>query len=136
MNKEELLKELYRRELAVRQFSYFVPYVFNKYVAEDFHKVFFEKLQSVVEGKTKKLMVFLPPRSGKSEAIGKLLPAWFLGNNPEKEVVCASYGADLALKHSRECKSITQEREFNNLFPDFILADDKKTAGEWETKQG
>jgi hypothetical protein len=136
MEKKELLRELYARELAVRQFSYFVPYVFRKYVKEGFHEVFFQKLQGVADGKIKKLMVFLPPRSGKSEAIGKLLPAWFLGNNPTKEVVCASYGADLAFKHSRECKAITQEKEFINLFPEFKLADDKKTAGNWETKQG
>jgi len=136
MTKQEAMKELAKRELSKRLFSQYVPYIYKHYVKEDFHEVFFDKLQKVADGEIKKLMVFLPPRSGKSESIGKALPSWFLGNHPDKEIVCASYGADLAVKHGRECKNLTQEPLYKNVFPKFALADDKKEGGNWETKQG
>lgn len=135
MTKAEAEKELAKRELAKRRFSFYVEYIFKKYVKEDFHTNFFQKLQDVADGKIKKLMVFMPPRSGKSESIGKLLPSWILGNYPDKEVMCTSYAADLANKHSRECRNLTKEKEFKNVFPDFKLADDKAESGNWETKQ-
>ena len=40
------------------------------------------KLQSVEEGKLKRLMVFLPPRSSKSLICSKLFPAWYMGRHP------------------------------------------------------
>jgi len=134
--KKQALKELAIRELARRKFFNYVKYVFKPYVYEKFHNNFFQKLDDVKNGKLKKLMVFLPPRSMKSEAIAKLLPSWYLGDQPSKEVVCASYGFDLAVKHSRECKGYTKEQEFKNIFPDFKLADDKKESGNWETSEG
>ena len=74
MDKQEAMKELAKRELAKREFTHYVPYIFPSYVREDFHEVFHNSLQDVVEGRIKKLMVFLPPRSGKSQDIGKHSP--------------------------------------------------------------
>jgi len=51
------------------------------------------------------LMVSMPPRHGKSEVISRLFPAWFLGRNPEMEVIIASYGGDLALDMSRDAQN-------------------------------
>ncbi len=52
------------------------------------------------------IMVFMPPRHGKSEVISRYFPAWFLGRNPDKEVITTSYGADLALDMSRDARRI------------------------------
>jgi hypothetical protein len=42
-------------------------------------EVISDKLQKVVDGKIKRLMVFLPPRSSKSVICSKLFPAWYMG---------------------------------------------------------
>ena len=34
-------------------------------------------------GEIKNLMIFMPPRHGKSELTSKYYPAWFLGNFPD-----------------------------------------------------
>lgn len=55
-----------------------------------------EKLEAVERGEIKRLIITMPPRHGKSEVATKKFPAWFLGRNPEKEVILSAYGADLA----------------------------------------
>ncbi len=55
-----------------------------------------EKLEAVERGEITRLIITMPPRHGKSEVTTKKFPAWFLGRNPEKEVILSAYGADLA----------------------------------------
>jgi predicted phage terminase large subunit-like protein len=44
----------------------------------------------------KRLMVFMPPRHGKSYLSSLYLPAWFLGTFPDKRVMLTGYGSDFA----------------------------------------
>jgi len=41
-------------------------------------------------------MVFMPPRHGKSTVISHHFPAWYLGRNPDKRVILASYQSSFA----------------------------------------
>jgi hypothetical protein len=54
------------------------------------------KLSQVAEGKIKRLMITMPPRSLKSLAASVALPAWFLGHLPSERVVAISYSDALA----------------------------------------
>jgi hypothetical protein len=53
-------------------------------------EVIAQKLQMVVDGKIKRLMVFLPPRSSKSVICSKLFPSWYIGRNPKHEIMTIS----------------------------------------------
>src|SRR3990167_5700237 len=55
-----------------------------------------EHIEAVGDRDYKILLVFEPPRHGKSQQISIDFPAWYLGKNPTKEVITASYSADLA----------------------------------------
>lgn len=68
-----------------------------------------DKLERVERGEIKRLMVFLPPRHGKSEVGTKKFPAWFLGRNPDKEIIVTSYGADVAQDFSRIARDTLME---------------------------
>lgn len=68
------------------------------------------KLEAVERGEIKRLMVFMPPRHGKSEVVSKKFPAWFLGRNPGKEIIISSYSADLAYDFSRIARNTLRER--------------------------
>jgi predicted phage terminase large subunit-like protein len=61
-----------------------------------------EQLELAVrnQGGIKRLIVTMQPRGGKSEVISKKFPVWFLGRNPDEEVVLATFGAELAQDHS------------------------------------
>lgn len=58
---------------------------------------------------TDRLMITLPPRSGKSELIAKLLPFWWLTNHPHDRVIVGSYAAALAIRHSRATRRMVEE---------------------------
>ena len=55
-----------------------------------------DKIPDVAKVKTKRLMIFMPPRHGKSMTVTKTFPSYFLGKNPNKRVIEVSYGEDLA----------------------------------------
>ena len=59
-------------------------------------EVISDKLQQIESGEIKRLMVFLPPRSSKSVICSKLFPAWYIGRNPEHELLTISHSDQLA----------------------------------------
>ncbi len=58
-------------------------------------------LQRVADGELKRVMVFMPPRHGKSELASRLFPAYLLYRFPDKWVGLCSYGAELAYTLAR-----------------------------------
>lgn len=54
------------------------------------------RLMEVAAGRCLRLMVFMPPRHGKSEFISRYFPAWYLGTFPDSRVMLASYEASFA----------------------------------------
>lgn len=61
-------------------------------------------LQLVADDILHRVMVFEPPRHGKSELVSRLFPAYYLYRHPERFVGIASYGADLAYTLSRAAR--------------------------------
>ncbi len=67
------------------------------------------KLEAVERGEIKRLCVLMPPRSGKSEVVSRHFPAWYLGRNPDKEMIFASYNDTLARDMSRDARRIFRD---------------------------
>lgn len=61
-------------------------------------------LQRVADGEIQRLMIFMPPRHGKSELASRLFAAYYLYRHPERYVGLASYGASLAYTLSRSAR--------------------------------
>lgn len=61
-------------------------------------------LQRVADGAVRRLMVFMPPRHGKSQTVSRLFTAYYLRRYPERWVGINSYGADLAYTLSRNAR--------------------------------
>lgn len=133
---EEAQKELARRELARRKLSWFIRYHFQEYRENWHHSLIISKLEAVERGEIRKLMIFVPPRHGKSEIASINFPAWFFGRNPKKSIIAASYNSDLAISFGRKARNIVASQEYKNLFPNVSLAEDSKAAGQWLTNQG
>ena len=110
-----------RRELARRNFLDFVLYTFPAYNAGWFHRHVAHKLQKFwLDVKTKKsprLMLFAPPRHGKSELVSRRFPAWLYGQDPNLNIIAASYSAGLAGNMNRDVRRIMKEDEYKELFP-------------------
>jgi hypothetical protein len=90
-------------------------------------------LEKCRTGQTKRLIVNLPPRTLKSHAASVAFPAWLLGHNPAKQIICASYGQDLADKHARDCRTIIGSSFYKDTFPRTRLSADKSSVNDFMT---
>jgi predicted phage terminase large subunit-like protein len=133
---EEAANEILRRRAARERLIPFTEYTKPTYNADPFHHMVAEKLEAVERGEIKRLMIFAPPRHGKSELSTRRFPAFFLGRNPTKNVISASYNADFAKTFGREVRTIVTGKEYNNLFPQVGIRSDNRAADEWELEQG
>jgi len=89
-----------------------------------------EFLVDVAARRIKRLMVFMPPRHGKSEMISKYFPAWYLGNMPTERVILASYEAEFAESWGRKARDLIEE--YGDPFFGIRLSDTIRRANWWE----
>jgi predicted phage terminase large subunit-like protein len=93
------------------------------------------KLEQVAQGKITRLIINLPPRNLKSIAASVSFPAWFLGHNPSKHIIAASYGQDLANKFARDTRAIMLTPWYQRVFPTRVSLQ-QRAADDFATVQG
>ena len=94
-----------------------------------------DRLQKVADGDIKRLMVFLPPRSSKSLIASKIFPAWYIGREPNHEIMSISHSDQLASDFGRSVRDIVNTEDFQRIFRGVSLRSDVKAAGKWKTNQ-
>jgi len=94
------------------------------------------KIESCRLGKTRRLIVNLPPRSLKSHTVSVAFPAWLLGHNPAVQIISVSYGQDLADKHARDCRTLMASSLYQRIFPNTKLSAEKQSVNEFMTTAG
>ena len=92
------------------------------------------KMEDCRTGNIKRLIVNLPPRSLKSIVVSVAFSAWLLGKDPSSQIICASYGQDLADKLARDCRSLMNSAFYRRLFPGTRLSD-KQSVHDFLTTQ-
>ena len=75
------------------------------------------KLDACRRGKIRRLIINVPPRHLKSLCASVAFPAWCLGHDPSAQIICASYGQDLADKFARDCRRVMGSVWYRQLFP-------------------
>jgi predicted phage terminase large subunit-like protein len=128
--------EAARRELARRRLVDFTQYTNPLYRPAGHHRRICDRLEAVERGEIDRLMIFMPPRHGKSELASKRFPAWCLGREPKRQIIGASYNSDLATDFGRNVRNIVAEREFSEVFPKVSLAPDSRAANRLNTNHG
>ncbi|MDD3420550.1 MAG: phage terminase large subunit [Candidatus Gastranaerophilales bacterium] len=92
-----------------------------------------DRLTQCKEGKIKRLIVNVPPRSLKTHSISIAFVAWLLGHSPAERIICCSYAQDLANKISRDCLKLMRSDFFKKTFGETGLNPDKQSEGFFET---
>ena len=100
------------------------------------HQRIAEQLEAVERGDIDRLMIFMPPRHGKSELASKRFPAWCLGRDPKRQIIAASYNSDLASDFGRNVRNIVAAPEFGQVFTGVSLAPDSQAANRMNTNRG
>lgn len=98
-----------------------------------FNELLFAELDQFLKdaelGLMPRLMIFAPPRSGKSEAASRRFPAYVLGKHPNWNVIACSYSSDLANRMSRDTQRIITSPRYNEIFPETNLTLNRAGAG-------
>ena len=94
------------------------------------------KLIEVREGRIRRLIVNLPPRHLKSLMASIAFPAWCLGHDPSAQILCVSYGQDLADKFARDCRSIMTSGWYRQIFATRLAAPRQAAQELITTRQG
>ena len=84
----------------------------------------------VAAKKSPRLMLLMPPRSGKSELCSRNFPPWHLGRNPDHEIISCSYNVSLAMTFSKKVKGVLEDESYHPVF-DARLDPNDKSAEEW-----
>ena len=136
MTIEEVKAEIIRRaenELKIREarnnLLSFISVTYKDYKIGWVHREICETLDNflkdLIEGKRPRLIITMPPRSGKSEIVSRRFPAYFLGKYPDLSIISVSYSASLAEDFSRDVQRIIDSDEYKKIFPNTKLSDKK-----------
>ncbi len=106
----------------------------RSYIANEHHRAICDALHDVVFGKTKRLIINVAPRYGKTELVSKMFIAWGFAHNPASRFVHLSYSDDLVMDNSREINEMVRSDYYRSMFPWVDVTD--TGAKLWRTSQG
>ncbi len=90
-------------------------------------------LTKCLDGRIRRLIITLPPRSLKSICASVAFPAWVLGRDPTRKIICASYSQELAAKHARDCRALMQSERYRKVFSKTRIDPEKNSELEFMT---
>ena len=133
-------QELAKRILARKRLLPFVERFNPDYLAGWVHKDICQRLErfseQVANKESPRLMLFMPPRHGKSTLASVAFPAWHLGRHPNHEFISCSYSGSLAMNFSRKVRQLLREPVYKNVFEKSRLDKDSQSIESWQTTQG
>jgi predicted phage terminase large subunit-like protein len=94
---------------------------------------FAHHLEAVARGEITRLLITVPPRCLKSISASVAFPAWLLGRDPTKQIICLSYAQDLAIKHGNQCRALMAAPWYRSAFPNTVVSRSKNNEAEFET---
>lgn len=110
---------------ARKSLAHFTTYTKPDYLMGWVHKeicdMLDEFLEAVKEKKSPRLIITLPPRSGKSELVSRRFPAYAFGRFPDLQIIATSYSSDLSQRFNRDVQRIIDDEKYLEVFPETTL---------------
>jgi predicted phage terminase large subunit-like protein len=130
-------EELAIRELCRRSLLDFIFRFKPDYKAGWVHRVICKRLEKflddVVNRRSPRLALFMPPRHGKSEIVSDKFPSWVLGQYPHMEIMLTSYALSLATDFSRANRDRLFDPAYQEIFPQTRVDPKAQGAELWRT---
>ncbi len=120
----------HRARIAATPFGDWLPQITPAYTWDWPHLVHIqEQLAKITSGAIRKLMIFVPPRHGKSELATIRYPVYRMERDPATRIIVGCYNTDLANKFSRDARRIARARGM-------CAPGLKNTEADWEISGG
>lgn len=128
------------REIAEHgTFAEYCIAVDKRYQLEWFHAEIARKLEAgysrLMAGENVRMMIFMPPRHGKSDEATQKFPSWVLGKDPTIPFMVSSYSDELATDFGQSTRDIMRSDEYKTMFKS-RLRTDTTAKGKWKTEEG
>jgi len=141
--KEKAKRELLKRHKNKQEnLTEFIKYFFKHEKGKDFddnwhYDLIASKLNQVLTGDCTRLIINIPPGSGKTELITKCFPVWALGKNPKLQICATGYSTSLTQTYSQEARDYYKSKTFARVFPRIPkLRKDQDTKEWWTNEEG
>lgn len=119
------IKAEMQRRSAQHTLSDFILYTSDHYLMGWVHKEICDTLDQFYEDvkarKSPRLIICMPPRSGKSQIVSRAFPAYALGRDPDLNIIATSYSSDLVSRFNRDVQRIIDNEKYYSVFPDTSL---------------
>jgi predicted phage terminase large subunit-like protein len=90
------------------------------------------ELERVRRGENLRLIINLAPRSLKSLMSSVAFPAFMLGHDSTRRIICTSYSGELAFKHANDFRTVITSHWYRSLFPGTRVGPYKDSESEIE----
>lgn len=112
-----------------RAFSYFCFKIMTgtKLIDVDYYDILFETIQKMIDLKTNRLIVNIPPRAGKTLLISIFLPLFAWAKNPSGQTILTGFNSDVLAECSGYIRTIMSDPDFKKIFPDVVIDNNKKS---------
>jgi predicted phage terminase large subunit-like protein len=127
----QALHDAARQELARRELLRFAQFVDPKFTDARHLRIMVALLERARRREIDRLMIFAPPRHGKSKLTSELFPAWALGIDPTEQIILASHSVSLAETFSRNVRNLLADDVYRQIFPRTRLSSDSATIQKW-----
>lgn len=126
-------RRLYRLKCRVSEIA-FIREIAPWFTIEEIHCIIAAHHEALLDGDIDRLMVFMPPRTGKSQMGSIFLPAMWAGRFPTDQILQVGHSVELSRKFSLDLRSIMRSQNFQWIFPGVSLAKDSQAAGRWRVE--
>lgn len=106
------------------------------YVIKEFHQLIAKTLERVEKGELRRVIITMPPRHGKTELVTKSFVPWYLGRNPIRSAIVATYSDQFAGDLGRDIRANIMHPAFSQVFDKMELRSDSKASNRMMNTQG
>jgi len=127
-----------KRENLLSFIEFFFANEINKPFQMNWHyELIAQKLTEVLKGKCNRLIINIPPGTGKTELVTKCFPTWALGKRPDLQIIASGYSANLTQSFGSQARDYYNSNTYKLIFPRRpSLRDDQNTKALWKNVDG
>lgn len=133
-------RQSFLKQAARNRLLNFCQIINPNYEAVWFHErishVLERALKNTIEKKKTRIILSIPPRSGKTQQASIYFPAWALGKYPELKFILSTYGAELSEEIGMKTRDVISSETYQAIFPETSLKSDTKSKAKWMTNKG
>ena len=133
---KKALQSLPYDQLCHRYFPAYVSLKYPEYRWAPHNRAIAKALMKVERGDINRLMIFMPPRHGKTMQVSEYFPAWYLGRNPADQIIACTYSKERAGDTGRKVRNQFLDPIYHKVFPHSGLSTDAKAVHSMATEVG